>query len=109
MYLNAASGFGVNVQKTMDGFATLYNMVPFMIDFNGITVTQRYAQALADYGDFLQSTYDWCGAQQKYEESLSIMTLQSVSAIIADARNKCTNPPPTPTPTLEPWVTPTAQ
>jgi hypothetical protein len=108
MLLDAGSGFGVNWERAVAGYETLYAMVPYMVDVNGITVTKRYAQSLAGYGDTLQSQLDWCGAVYQYEKSLGIMNLDSVTAIIADARDKCANPPPAPTPTLEPGVTPTA-
>jgi tetratricopeptide (TPR) repeat protein len=89
MFLNSAAGYGVVWSRAVDGFSTLYNMVPNMIDFNGITVREYYARSLAGYGDFLQSTFDWCGAVTKYEASLSIMNLQSVVDILPDAREKC--------------------
>ena len=108
MYLNAASYYGVNWQAAMSGFYELYNMVPNMIDFNNVTVRERYARSIAGYGDYLQSTYDWCGAVTQYEASTGIMSLQYVIDGLPDAREKCANPPATPTPTLEPGVTPTA-
>lgn len=107
MFLNAASSYGVDWERAMLGFQTLYGMVPYMIDVNGVTVTQRYAESIAGYGDTLQAQSDWCGAMKQYELSLSIMSLESVNLIIEDARSYCANPPATPTPTLEPGVTPT--
>jgi hypothetical protein len=102
IFLNAGAGFGVTWQRAVTGFETLYAMVPFMIDVNGVTVTQRYAQSLAGYGDSLQSTYEWCGAVEQYEKSLSIMNSDAVGGIIDDARAKCENPPATPTPSGTP-------
>jgi len=102
MFLNSAAGYEVVWSRAVDGFSTLYNMVPNMIDFNGITVREYYARSLAGYGDFLQSTYDWCGAVTKYEASQGIMTLQRVIDILPDAREKCANPPATPTPESTP-------
>lgn len=102
MFLNAAAGYEVVWSRAVDGFATLYNMVPNMIDFNGITVREYYARSLAGYGDFLQSTYDWCGAVTQYEASQGIMSLQRVIDLLPDAREKCANPPATPTPEATP-------
>lgn len=102
MFLNAAAGYEVVWTRAIDGFSTLYNMVPNMIDFNGITVREYYARSLAGYGDYLQSTYDWCGAVTKYEASQGIMSLQRVIDLLPDAREKCANPPPTPTPESTP-------
>lgn len=102
MFLNSAAGYGVVWSRAVDGFSTLYNMVPNMIDFNGTTVKEYYARSLAGYGDYLQSTFDWCGAVTQYEASQSIMNLQSVADILPDARDKCANPPATPTPESTP-------
>jgi hypothetical protein len=102
MFLNAAAGYEVVWSRAVDGFATLYDMVPNMIDFNGITVREYYARSLAGYGDFLQSTYDWCGAVTQYEASQGIMSLQRVIDLLPDAREKCANPPATPTPEATP-------
>jgi hypothetical protein len=109
MFLDASASFGAAWERALNGFESLYTMYPYMVDVNGVTVTQRYAESLKGYGDLLQASLDWCGAVEKYEQSMSIMTLDSTTAIIEDARNKCANPPPTPTPTLEPWMTPTVE
>ena len=109
MFLNASTSFGAAWERALNGFESLYAMYPYMIDVNGVTVTQRYAESLKGYGDMLQISLDWCGAVEKYEQSLNIMSLDSTNAIIEDARNKCANPPPTATPTLEPWMTPTVE
>jgi hypothetical protein len=109
LFLNAGAGFGATWDRALNGFEMLNGINAYMIDVNGITVRQRYAESLAGYGDLLQSEYDWCGARDKYLESLAVMTLQSVSAILPDAEEKCANPPSTPTPTLEPGITPTPE
>ncbi len=106
MYLNALAGYGVLWEQTVYSLQSLYEMGMYMIDVNGVTLTQRYAEALAGYGDSLQSQGEWCKAVKQYEASLSILSLESVNAIIEDARNKCANPPATPTPTLAPGETP---
>jgi tetratricopeptide (TPR) repeat protein len=109
MYLNAVSGFGVYWERTVAGLQSLYDMGLYIIDVNGVTLTQRYAEALAGYGDYLQSQGEWCEAVKQYEASLNIMQLESVNAIIEDARNYCANPPATATPTLAPGETPTGK
>lgn len=106
MYLNALSGYGVFWEQTVYALQSLYEMGLYMIDVNGVTLTQRYAEALAGYGDYLQSQGEWCKAVKQYEASLNIMSLESVNAIMEDAMNKCANPPATPTPTLAPGETP---
>jgi len=109
MYVNAGSYWGVagDWSKVVAGFSELYAIVPNLIDFNGITVKERYAQSLEGYGDDLQSIYDWCNAVTQYETSQSIMNIQTVSDKLPQARANCANPPPTPTPTPNPAWTPT--
>lgn len=102
MYLAAGSYWSVNWQMAVDQFATLYGMVPQLMDSSGITVTQRYAKALDGYGDYLQQTFDWCGAVTQYEKSQSIYSYSSVAAKLPQAREYCAHPPATPTPTLDP-------
>lgn len=106
MYLNALEGYGVYWEQTVIAIQSLYDMGLYIIDVNGVTLAQRYAEALAGYGDYLQSQGEWCEAVKQYEASLGIMPLDSVNAIMDDARNKCANPPATPTPTLAPGETP---
>ena len=98
MYLNSASNWGVNWGKVVLGFSELYPLVPNLIDFNGKTVKQRYAEALAGYGDSLEALYQWCDAVTQYETSTGIASIQTVIDKLPEARANCANPPNTPTP-----------
>jgi tetratricopeptide (TPR) repeat protein len=102
MYDYAGSWWGVNWQLCAESFLQLYTLVPNLVDASGISVRQRYAGALAGYGDFLQSTNEWCNSLPQYEASLSLVTRDAVVTKLQQAREFCANPPPTPTPTLGP-------
>lgn len=102
MYLQAGSYWSINWQMAVDQFASLYGMVPQLMDSSGITVTQRYAKALDGYGDYLQQTFDWCGAVSQYEKAQSIYSYPSLIEKLPQAREYCENPPATPTPTQDP-------
>jgi len=102
MYLAAGSYWSVNWQMAVDQFASLYGMVPQLMDSSGITVTERYARALDGYGDYLQQTFDWCGAVTQYEKAQSIYSFPGLAEKLPQAREYCANPPATPTPTQDP-------
>lgn len=102
MYLNAGSNWMVDWYSAVQGFATLYPLVPQLRDASGITVTQRYARALIGYGDYLQANYDFCGAASTYRQASSIYAEPSLPEKITQADEYCAHPPPTPTPTLDP-------
>ncbi len=110
MYLNAGSWWSVNWQNAVDQFASLYNSLPNLMDSSGITVTERYARALIGYGDTLQQAYEWCNAVPQYEKSRSIYPVPGINDIITKAEEYCASPPPTPTPTVDPYApTPTPE
>jgi tetratricopeptide (TPR) repeat protein len=110
MYLNAGSWWSVNWQNAVDQFASLYNILPNLMDSSHITVTERYARALIGYGDSLQQAYDWCNAVPQYEKSRSIYAVPGIDDIIVRAQEYCASPPPTPTPTVDPYApTPTPE
>ena len=107
MYVNAGAYWATNWANAVAGFSQLYSIVPNMIDFNGITVKQRYAQALDGYGDAFEASNDWCDAVTQYNASINIINSQTVAAKIPQAKEYCANPPATPTPTPDPNLTPT--
>jgi hypothetical protein len=108
MYLNAGSWWNVNWQNAVDQFASLYGMVPQLMDSSGITVTERYARALEGYGDSLQQALDWCNAVPQYVQAGTIFNIPGLNEKITQAQEYCAAPPPTPTPTVDPYApTPT--
>ena len=107
MYLNAGAYWGVDWYKAVEGFAYLYPLVPQLRDSSGITVTMRYSRALAGYGDYLQQNFDFCGAAASYTQAASIYQDPTLQDKITQAEEYCANPPPTPTPTVDP-LAPTA-
>jgi len=102
MYINAGSHWMINWYAAVEGFASLYSLVPQLRDSSGITVTQRYTRALTGYGDFLQASYDFCNAAASYRQAASVLTEAGISEKITQADEYCANPPATPTPTEDP-------
>jgi tetratricopeptide (TPR) repeat protein len=108
LYDNAGSYWRINMQQAASLYSELYSLVPNLIDSSGITVRTRYAGALEGYGDYLQQTYMWCDAVTQYEASMGIISSEALSAKLTQAREYCSNPPSTPTPTVDPSIpTPT--
>jgi len=105
MYSNAGSYWQSNMQMAATLFAELYPLVPNLVDASGITVRTRYAGALEGYGDYLQQTYLWCDAVTQYESSMGVISSEALSAKLTQAREYCSNPPPTPTPVITPTAT----
>ncbi len=98
MYITGASWWGLNWEKVIIYFSQLNNMVPDMIDYSGMSVRMRYADALTNWGDQLVATGDFCGAVQKYEASNQVTNSQSIIDKLNQARSDCENNPTTPTP-----------
>ena len=105
MYSHAGSYWQNNMQMAATLFAELYPLVPNLVDASGITVRSRYAGALEGYGDYLQQTYLWCDAVVQYEASMGVISTEALSAKLTQAREYCSNPPPTPTPVITPTPT----
>ena len=101
LYVNGYAYWGISGswQIVVNNFAELYKIVPDMIDYNNISVTKRYAEALDNYGDALESSSDWCNAVTQYQTSITIINDETVSAKLPVATANCANPPATPAPT----------
>jgi len=102
LYLIAGANWQVNWYAAVEGFASLYSMVPQLRDASGITVTQRYGGALAGYGDYLGQNNDYCGAVASYTQASSIYSDTSLPAKLTQAQEYCDNPDLIPTPTVDP-------
>lgn len=106
-YVNGAACWNVLWSVAVQNFQYLYQSAPYLSDFNGVTATDRYAQSLEGYGDFLETTSDYCNAVTQYQTSIAVKASETVSAKYNQAVEYCKNPPATPTPTLNPEWTPT--
>ena len=99
MYLKAAS-FGLVDEflgESVRLFSELHAMVPNLRDSSGITVSQRYAQALVNLGLYLQRNQDYCGAVPLFQQASGIFPLPSLAQLIPQAEEYCNNPPETAT------------
>ena len=107
-YLKAASYGDVDEDNpvlhtyAVTQFSELHSLVPNLRDASGITVSQRYAQALVYLGDFYQRKGDYCSAVPNYQQAATIFSLPALAEKIPQAEEFCQNPPETPTPTPDP-------
>lgn len=111
MYLKAAS-FGLVDEflgESVRLFSELHAMVPNLRDSSGITVSQRYAQALVNLGLYLQRNQDYCGAVPLFQQASGIFSLPSLAQLIPQAEEYCSNPPETATSMPENEETPTIE
>lgn len=102
LYLTAGSWWGINWQNAILNFSELYTIAPNLIDSSHFSVTQRFAGAYEGYGRFLQQNYQWCDAVNQFQYAANINPSERLNAVIEDAAKLCANPPPMPTPTLDP-------
>lgn len=102
LYLTAGSWWGINWQNAIMNFSELYTIAPNLIDSSHFSVTQRFAGAYEGYGRFLQQNYQWCDAVNQFQYAANINPSERLNSIIEDAVKLCANPPPMPTPTLDP-------
>jgi tetratricopeptide (TPR) repeat protein len=98
MYITGSFYESANPDIAIQYFSQLAQNYPNFSDFNGVTATARYATSLENYGDVLETTFDWCGARDQYSTSLAIVNSQELSDKLAQANEYCANPPETPTP-----------
>ncbi len=104
MYLKASSYGLVDefLGEAVQQFSVLHSLVPNLRDASGITVSQRYAQALINLGDFYQRNLDFCGAVPFFQQAAGIYAIPTLSEKIPQAEEYCKNPPEVPTPTPDP-------
>lgn len=108
MYLTAGSWWGISWLNAIEKFGELHQIVPNLMDSSRMTVKARYAGAYEGYGDFLQLTYKWCDAVPQFEIAAGIYPSDRLMQKIEKGQKLCANPPPTPTPTFDPYApTPT--
>lgn len=95
-YLDGLNAEGMECLLSVREWESVYNEVPGYRD-----VTARLANAYAACGDAWTYQTEWCPAEQYYGWSLSVANNSTVAGKLTDAREKCTNATPTPTPTIE--------
>lgn len=107
-YINAASEFGTNWQRSTELFAQVASGWPSLWD-GSMTAAQRYQISLMRYGDILFGRKEYCNAYQQYELAMSLGNLDQDAAKNANqAYKECYPPTETPTPGFEiPSDTPT--
>ncbi|MFC1960490.1 hypothetical protein ACFLYO_07260, partial [Chloroflexota bacterium] len=95
-YLDGLNAEGMECLLSVRAWESVYNEVPQYRD-----VTARLANAYTACGDAWTYQTEWCPAEQYYDWSLSVANNNTVAGKLTDAREKCANATPTPTPTIE--------
>ncbi len=90
-YLNAASYWGVNWQRVVDGFSQIYPSLPMLRDINGVTAQERFRIASIKLGDQLAAAGNYCKAQDQYNAALALGNDASVQATAQANQTKCNN------------------
>jgi tetratricopeptide (TPR) repeat protein len=89
LYITGASFWDVDWPRVIDIFRTLWQIVPYLQDASGWTVTDRLRIGLMRYGDQLALAGEWCQAQAQYEASLEITADPTLQPTAAHAIDQC--------------------
>ncbi len=104
-YIQAASFFGVDWQRSVQYFSQVASGWPSLWD-GTMTASQRYHEALMRYGDQVWLSGDACGAYEQYQAAMALGNLDATSTKYSNqAFQKCY--PPTAIPTVAPTEAPT--
>ncbi len=99
-YIQAASFFGVDWQRSVQYFSEVASGWPSLWD-GTMTANQRYHDALMRYGDQLWLAGDACGAYTQYQAAMAIGELDATATKNSNQAFK-TCYPPTAIPTIAP-------
>ena len=120
IYITGASFWELDWSQAVFYFAQVAPQMPSMIDGSGWTATERYRIALANYGDTLAESGQWCDAQAQLELSLSYGYDAAAEDLLDEAIQNCqgddddkedesADSQETPPPVEEPTPEPTAE
>lgn len=108
IYMIGSSFWEAYPEQAVYYFRQVAAAAPYLRDASGWTATERYRGALMQYGDKLANSGDWCGAQDQYEQAISIRADASIQATAVHAALQCSPPTETPLPITDtPTFTPT--
>jgi tetratricopeptide (TPR) repeat protein len=120
LYITGASFWGIDWTQVLYYFDQLYLNMPYLMDSSCFTSMQRYRYASIAYADSLLENEEYCDANQYYQAGL-LIAHQDNSLVVPTAnyaQDKCdkqnkpkatrvpTGETETPTPTIDPLVTP---
>jgi hypothetical protein len=101
LYLFGSSFWEVYPDQAVFYFSQVAAAAPGLRDASGWTASQRYREALIQYGDQLMTKESWCEAQKQYELALSMGADATLEEKTRNAILKCSPPTETPTSTGE--------
>ena len=101
LYLFGSSFWEVYPEQAVFYFSQVAAAAPGLRDASGWTASQRYREALIQYGDQLMTKQTWCEAQKQYELALSMGADATLEEKTRNATLQCSPPSETPTSTGE--------
>lgn len=118
LYITGASFWGIDWTQVLYYFDQLYVNMPYMMDSSCFTSMQRYRYASIMYADTLLANEEFCDANTYYQVGLLISNQDNPLVVPTAnyAQVKCEQqdqpkstavPSETPTPTMDPLITPT--
>ncbi|MEA3349529.1 MAG: hypothetical protein U9Q82_02785 [Chloroflexota bacterium] len=88
-YITGASFWDVNWPKAIEYFEQVVSMTPNLHDGSGWTASQRYVDALVGYAESLESTGQWCDADEVYQQAFDYTGDTQYQELILAAQEKC--------------------
>ena len=89
LYQIGVSFWGIFPDKAVEYFSQLFSAAPYLKDFSGIYVKDRYRMALIAYGDKLSQTGDWCLAVEQYRLAFDLLAEENLQTVITDTEELC--------------------
>jgi hypothetical protein len=95
LYIRGSSFWGVDWERAAFFFGQIAAIAPNLMDGSRITATQRYYEALINYGDWLSLQGRWCDAQIQYEAAMNQRSSPELAPTVDVVLENCANPPET--------------
>ena len=89
LYITGASFWEIDWPKVIQIFRELWQIVPYLSDSSGWTVTDRLRIGLTRYGDQLALAGEWCQAQEQYQAALELSPDPGLEPTAAFAVDQC--------------------
>lgn len=91
LYAKGASFWQLDWSQAVFYFGQLIVPAPNLRDSAGMTATERYRQALIQYGDQLAEANEFCLAQEQYEAAFNVASDPQVEPTASWVTRKCEN------------------
>jgi tetratricopeptide (TPR) repeat protein len=89
LYVTGASFWGLNWGQAVHYFGQIVLVAPNLRDATNITATERYRQAVQNYGDMLIANDQWCQAQELYQNAFNLTGNPVLEPTVTWLSNRC--------------------